>query len=212
MSRFSISFVNGRELLAIKQAVYQGLLALYESAEFKTQMPIRLACVVSPKCLGFVFDFPTSFTTESPRQVNRCDFWIDAVEGVAPMTLAEIVVCELASHLISSHGLRILYYELSEIMAVWWFRAEEGADFGQRAKLLARSIEELELSIRAYYCLRNANIRTIGELVGKTEAEMLKSKNFGRKSLGEIKDTLTALGLRLGMSEADKATFPMPED
>jgi DNA-directed RNA polymerase subunit alpha len=64
---------------------------------------------------------------------------------------------------------------------------------------LDKSVEELELSVRSYNCLKNANIRTIRELVGKTEAEMLKTKNFGRKSLNEIKEILASMGLSLGM-------------
>jgi DNA-directed RNA polymerase subunit alpha len=64
---------------------------------------------------------------------------------------------------------------------------------------LNRSVEELELSVRSYNCLKNANIQTIGELVQKTEAEMLKTKNFGRKSLNEIKEILAQMGLSLGM-------------
>jgi DNA-directed RNA polymerase subunit alpha len=64
---------------------------------------------------------------------------------------------------------------------------------------LYRGVNELELSVRAANCLRNANIRYIGELVQKTEQEMLKTKNFGRKSLNEIKDILTEMGLSLGM-------------
>ncbi|MBW1990603.1 MAG: DNA-directed RNA polymerase subunit alpha [Deltaproteobacteria bacterium] len=64
---------------------------------------------------------------------------------------------------------------------------------------LYRSVNELELSVRAANCLRNANIRYIGELVQKTEQEMLKTKNFGRKSLNEIKDILAEMGLSLGM-------------
>src|SRR5689334_11254030 len=64
---------------------------------------------------------------------------------------------------------------------------------------LNRSVEELELSVRSYNCLKNANIQTIGELVQKTEAEMLKTKNFGRKSLNEIKEILASMGLSLGM-------------
>ncbi len=64
---------------------------------------------------------------------------------------------------------------------------------------LDKSVEELELSVRSYNCLKNANIRTIRELVQKTEGEMLKTKNFGRKSLNEIKEILTAMGLSLGM-------------
>jgi DNA-directed RNA polymerase subunit alpha len=64
---------------------------------------------------------------------------------------------------------------------------------------LDKSVEELELSVRSYNCLKNANIKTIRELVQKTEAEMLKTKNFGRKSLNEIKDILSGMGLSLGM-------------
>jgi DNA-directed RNA polymerase subunit alpha len=64
---------------------------------------------------------------------------------------------------------------------------------------LDKSVEELELSVRSYNCLKNANIRTIRELVQKTEPEMLKTKNFGRKSLNEIKDILSSMGLSLGM-------------
>jgi DNA-directed RNA polymerase subunit alpha len=64
---------------------------------------------------------------------------------------------------------------------------------------LNKSVDEMELSVRSYNCLKNANIRTIGELVQKSEAEMLKTKNFGRKSLNEIKEILTGMGLSLGM-------------
>ena len=64
---------------------------------------------------------------------------------------------------------------------------------------LDKSVEELELSVRSYNCLKNANIRTIRELVQKTEGDMLKTKNFGRKSLNEIKEILQTMGLGLGM-------------
>ena len=69
---------------------------------------------------------------------------------------------------------------------------------------LNRSVDELDLSVRSYNCLKNANIRTIGELVQKTEAEMLKTKNFGRKSLTEIKELLSEMGLSLGMKLDEK--------
>ncbi len=75
---------------------------------------------------------------------------------------------------------------------------------------LDKSVEELELSVRSYNCLKNANIRTIRELVGKTEAEMLKTKNFGRKSLNEIKEILTSMGLSLGM-RLDQAAQALQE-
>ncbi len=80
--------------------------------------------------------------------------------------------------------------------------AEASADSpraGASNENLDKSVEELELSVRLYNCLKNANIRTIRELVQKTEAEMLKTKNFGRKSLNEIKEILTTMGLGLGM-------------
>ena len=66
-------------------------------------------------------------------------------------------------------------------------------------EFLDRSVEDLELSVRSSNCLRNANITFIGELVQKTEAEMLKTKNFGRKSLNEIKQLLSEMELSLGM-------------
>jgi DNA-directed RNA polymerase subunit alpha len=64
---------------------------------------------------------------------------------------------------------------------------------------LAKSVDEMELSVRSYNCLKNANIRTIRELVQKSETEILKTKNFGRKSLNEIKEILASMGLSLGM-------------
>lgn len=66
--------------------------------------------------------------------------------------------------------------------------------------LLSRSVDELELSVRSSNCLKNANIKTIGDLVVKSEAEMLKYRNFGRKSLNEIKEIISEMGLGLGMT------------
>jgi len=74
--------------------------------------------------------------------------------------------------------------------------SEEAAKMNEN---LDKSVDELELSVRSANCLQNANIRYIGELVQKTEAEMLKTKNFGRKSLKEIKEILAEMGLTLGM-------------
>ena len=100
------------------------------------------------------------------------------------------------------------------------FALAEAADFAggmtldpkeidkEREKLnenLNRSVEELELSVRSYNCLKNAEIRTIRDLVQRTEAEMLKTKNFGRKSLNEIKEILAEMGLSLGMKVDEPA-------
>jgi DNA-directed RNA polymerase subunit alpha len=79
---------------------------------------------------------------------------------------------------------------------------ERGADRGLEPQFnenLYRSVEELELSVRSANCLKNANILKIFQLVQKTENEMLKTKNFGRKSLNEIKEVLSEMGLSLGM-------------
>lgn len=73
---------------------------------------------------------------------------------------------------------------------------------------LYRSVDELELSVRSANCLKNAGIKLIGELVSRSEAEMLKTQNFGRKSLNEIKDILADMGLTLGMKIE---SFPDPE-
>jgi len=74
---------------------------------------------------------------------------------------------------------------------------------------LGKSVDEMELSVRSYNCLKNANIRTIRELVQKSEGEMLKTKNFGRKSLNEIKEILASMGLSLGM-KLDTAAAAQP--
>lgn len=76
-------------------------------------------------------------------------------------------------------------------------------DSGGENENLYRSVSELELSVRSINCLQNAKIETIGELVQKTEGEMLKTKNFGRKSLNEIKHILSSMGLSLGMKLDD---------
>jgi len=79
---------------------------------------------------------------------------------------------------------------------------DESSEEQQKPKFnenLYRSVEELELSVRSANCLKNAEILKLYQLVQKSEAEMLKTKNFGRKSLNEIKEVLTDMGLSLGM-------------
>jgi len=103
----------------------------------------------------------------------------------------------LASRLVRDH--LNIFVNLEETLE----HGEEGgaaaAGASSANEHLDKSVEELELSVRSYNCLKNANIRTIRELVLKTEGEMLKTKNFGRKSLNEIKDILQTMGLSLGM-------------
>ena len=68
-------------------------------------------------------------------------------------------------------------------------------------------IDELELTVRTYNCLKNANIRSVGELVTQTERELLRSRHFGRKSLNELKEILNEMGLRLGMDDDNDDTI-----
>ena len=81
-------------------------------------------------------------------------------------------------------------------------RAEEDDDL-EFNPLLLKKVDELELSVRSANCLKNDNIVYIGDLIQKTEAEMLRTPNFGRKSLNEIKEVLTTMGLHLGMDIVD---------
>ena len=82
---------------------------------------------------------------------------------------------------------------------------------GKLNENLVRGVDELELSVRSANCLKNADIRYIGELVQKSEGEMLKTKNFGRKSLNEIKEILTEMGLGFGMQISNWPPDDLPE-
>lgn len=111
-----------------------------------------------------------------------------------------------ASKLLKDHmTIFINFEETTEV-------AEEPAEraAGQVNEVLNRSVEELELSVRSYNCLKNANIQTIGDLVQKTEAEMLRTKNFGRKSLNEIKEILANLGLGFGVKLDAQGRIVLP--
>ena len=83
----------------------------------------------------------------------------------------------------------------------------QGKEKSQFSEHLDKSVEELELSVRSYNCLKNSDIKSIRDLVQKSEAEMLKTKNFGRKSLNEIKDILITMGLGLGMKFDDQGNM-----
>lgn len=106
----------------------------------------------------------------------------------------------LAAKLVKDHMSIFINFEESPVAD-----KEEMSEEAERLnENLNRSVDELDLSVRSYNCLKNANIRTIGDLVQKTEGEMLKTKNFGRKSLSEIKELLAEMGLSLGMKLDDK--------
>jgi DNA-directed RNA polymerase subunit alpha len=112
----------------------------------------------------------------------------------------------LAAKLLKDHMNTFINFEEAEEVE----EAPQERIVGAHNENLDRSVEELELSVRSYNCLKNANITTIRELVQKSEQEMLKTKNFGRKSLNEIKEILSTMGLSLGMKFDEKGNPVMP--
>ena len=94
---------------------------------------------------------------------------------------------------------QLAYFMFNDSSAISAVNEEEISEALDVKGILTKSIDEMELSVRSHNCLQAAGIKTIGELVSKEESEMLKFKNFGRKSLTELTEKLTALELRFGM-------------
>jgi DNA-directed RNA polymerase subunit alpha len=140
-----------------------------------------------------------NFTTENTRVGQRTDYdkliievWTDGrVTPDDAMTMASSI---LRHHLdvFVNYDKDIVEFEESE--------KQIDSEREELVRKLGMSVNEIELSVRAANCLNNANITTVGQLAQKTEAEMLKYRNFGKKSLNEIKGKLVELGLSLGMS------------
>ncbi len=135
-----------------------------------------------------------NYTVEAARLGQITDYDKLDIEIWTNGSIAPADALGLAAKLLKDHMTIFINFE-EELEAE--ARGEEKPQI--KNENLNRSVEELELSVRSYNCLKNANIQTIGELVQKTEAEMLKTKNFGRKSLNEIKEILASMGLSLGM-------------
>jgi DNA-directed RNA polymerase subunit alpha len=136
-----------------------------------------------------------NYSVEAARLGQMTDYDKLTLEVVTNGAISPQDSIGMASKLLKDHmSIFINFEEVSEAI-------EEPAErvTGQANEVLNRSVEELELSVRSYNCLKNANIQTIGDLVQKSEAEMLRTKNFGRKSLNEIKEILSGLGLGFGM-------------
>ncbi len=170
----------------------------YDSSEAgKEELPVGMIAVDAV----FTPLRKVNFWVEKARVGRETDYdrlimeiWTDG--SVTP----EKAVSQAASIIIEHMDLFIFEEEEDEAAA-----AEEPAIahseqlYSSTNDNLFKNVDELELSVRSYNCLKNANIRTIAELVQKTEPEMLKTKNFGRKSLNEIKEILGKMGLHLGM-------------
>ena len=112
----------------------------------------------------------------------------------------------LAAKLIKDH--MAIFINFEEDTEDYSYQQAERAPL-PRNDQLDRSVDELELSVRSYNCLKNAGIKTIRDLVQRSEREMLATKNFGKKSLGEIRDILRGMGLDFGM-QFDEQGNPIP--
>jgi DNA-directed RNA polymerase subunit alpha len=142
-----------------------------------------------------------NFETENTRVGQRTDYdklvlevWTDGrVSADDAMTVAAAVL---------RHHLDVFVNYSDDEVEFEEGEGEADAERDAMKKKLAMSVNEIELSVRAANCLNNANITTVGELALKSEADMLKYRNFGKKSLNEIKDKLKELGLGLGMNLA----------
>jgi DNA-directed RNA polymerase subunit alpha len=169
----------------------------YLSSEFgKEDLPVGMI----PVDAVFAPMKKVNFWVEKARVGRATDYdrlimelWTDG--SITP----EKALSQAASILIEHLDLFVTEEEYGEISAEEHLTAAAGLDTGGMNSNLFKTVDELELSVRSYNCLKNADIKTIAELVQKTEVEMLKTKNFGRKSLNEIKEILSRMGLRLGM-------------
>jgi DNA-directed RNA polymerase subunit alpha len=137
-----------------------------------------------------------NYTVESARLGQDTDYDKLSIEVWTNGSVKPENAVGLAAKLIKDHMQIFINFEEEPELAE---ADSEESGRGQFNENLDRSVDELELSVRSYNCLKNADIRTIRELVQKTEPEMLKTKNFGRKSLNEIKEILASMGLHLGM-------------
>jgi DNA-directed RNA polymerase subunit alpha len=136
-----------------------------------------------------------NFAVEAARYGQMTDYDKLAIEVWTNGAISPQDAVGQAAKLIKDH--QSIFINFEELPEVSEEPAERALD--QMAEILDRSVDELELSVRSYNCLKNANIQTIRDLVQRTEAEMLRTKNFGRKSLNEIKEILSGMGLQFGM-------------
>jgi DNA-directed RNA polymerase subunit alpha len=137
-----------------------------------------------------------NYTVESARLGQDTDYDKLTIEVWTNGSVKPENAIGLASKLIKDHMQIFINFEEEPELAEADHEDATRMTFNEN---LDRSVDELELSVRSYNCLKNADIRTIRELVQKSEPDMLKTKNFGRKSLNEIKEILHSMGLHLGM-------------
>jgi DNA-directed RNA polymerase subunit alpha len=140
------------------------------------------------------------YSVENTRVGHRTDFEKLVIEIETDGSITPDDALTFSGKILKDHVQLFINFDIDT-------EEEETAEIDEEAlrikKLLKMSVDELELSVRSHNCLKAADIKTIGDLVGREEPEMLKFKNFGRKSLTELGQILEDRGLRFGM-EVDK--------
>ncbi|MBI1797781.1 MAG: DNA-directed RNA polymerase subunit alpha [Candidatus Eisenbacteria bacterium] len=148
-----------------------------------------------------------NYNVETTRLGQRIDYDKLTVEVWTDASILPSDAVAVAAKILRDHFTLFIHFEEPIEEEV----EEEVDEERQRVRrLLDKSVEELELSVRSSNCLRAAEIKTIGDLVLKSEPEMLKYRNFGRKSLKEIQDILSEMGLHFGMETAPYYENPIP--
>ena len=136
-----------------------------------------------------------TYLVESARVGQRIDFDRVILEVWTDGSVAPRDALAFAGKILRDHFALFVHFEEESLVE----EEETDKEADRLKQLLQKSVEELELSVRSGNCLRAADIRTLGDLVQKSEQEMLKYRNFGRKSLKEIQDILEQMGLQFGM-------------
>ena len=137
-----------------------------------------------------------NYTVKNTRVGQRTDYDSLALDITTNGSITPEDALGYASKILKDHMLLFIHFEEEPVEEIDEVVNEESE---RMKELLDRSVEELELSVRSSNCLKAANIKTLGELITKSESDMLKYRNFGRKSLKEIADILDGMGLHLGM-------------
>jgi DNA-directed RNA polymerase subunit alpha len=150
-----------------------------------------------------------NYTVKNTRVGQRTDYDSLQLEVTTNGSVTPEDALGYASKILKDHMLLFIHFEEEPVEEI---DDEVNEEQEKMKELIERSVEELELSVRSSNCLKAANIKTLGELVTKSESDMLKYRNFGRKSLKEIADILDGMGLHLGMDIENIGTAVKDEE
>ncbi len=185
-----------------------------KDASFEMELTVRKGKGYVPAELHKVEDVPrgTLFVDSIFSPISKVNFRVEKTR-VGRSTDYDKLVMEVwtdgsitpekavsdAATIFMDHLDMFIIVEEDDVQPVEGSMASSTSEIDSINENLSKHIDEIELSVRAYNCLKNANIKTIADLVQRTEHEMLRTKNFGRKSLNEIKQIISSMGLRFGM-------------